>query len=365
MMWATLSSAFLLVALAAYVVATALYPAFVLLRKPRLGEVAGQALAVAASLHFLAILTNGLGLHRAPFTQTVEALSFFAMALAFLFALMAPALRIQAAGVVLAPFAFLMGVCSFVNSGKVANTELTSSWLLVHVPIILLAYVSFTLAFAGALLYLIHDQLLKRHLLRRLSRPLPPLETTDKWVFRLVVFGFPLLTLGLITGVAWFLSSGRDLLSHGDPKVMLSLATWLVYAVYLYLRLCRHWRGRRANWLILAGFAAVLLTFFGVRHNLRKTPHRGVANSRTPAQVWNSPDPAGAHAVPVSGAESHSCATARFQQPGRLCASHWVGQSPRVCLRPAGAQPGRTDLTDWRDLTQNKGAGHLVACAAR
>jgi len=273
------SSALLLVALAGYLAAAVLYPAYVLLHKDSLARNAARALAAGAVLHLLALVAKGIALEQLPFTQLLEALSFFAMTMALLFGLFAPRLRIQAAGVLVAPLAFLMGVCSFVNLNKPPNGELSSGWLLVHVPIILLAYASFTLASAGAALYLIHNQLLKRRVLRRFSRSLPPLETTDDRVFRLVAFGYPLLTLGIITGALWFHASGGTLLSPGDPKILLSLIAWLVYTAYLALRVFRSWRGRRANWLILAGFLLVAVTFFGARHHVRRREPASMSTS--------------------------------------------------------------------------------------
>lgn len=274
------SSALLFVGLVGYLTAAVLYPAYAVLHKDSLARNGARALTSGALLHLAALVVKGLTLTEVPFTQLLEALSFFAMTMALLFGVLAPRLRIQSAGAVVAPLAFLMGVCAFVNLGKPSANQLSSAWLLVHVPVILLAYASFTLASAGAVLYLIHDQLLKRRRLHRFSRSLPPLETTDQRVFRLVVFGHPLLTLGILTGAAWFHVSGGALLRRGDPKILLSLLAWLVYTVYLGLRVFGSWRGRRANWLIVLGFCLVAVTFFGVHHRMRPDSATTVTRSK-------------------------------------------------------------------------------------
>jgi ABC-type transport system involved in cytochrome c biogenesis permease subunit len=76
--------------------------------------------------------------------------------------------------------------------------------------------------------------------------------------------GFTLLTLGVLTGMLW--SSERDgLLWHNDPKEIFAAMTWLLYLILILYRSTASWRGRRAAWLGVIGFALVLCTFFGAR----------------------------------------------------------------------------------------------------
>ena len=74
MNWMNVSSALLLLALGAYVVASALYPAYLVLRRDGLGLRAGRALALGGVLHLLAIGAKALALRHAPFAGAVEAL---------------------------------------------------------------------------------------------------------------------------------------------------------------------------------------------------------------------------------------------------------------------------------------------------
>jgi cytochrome c-type biogenesis protein CcsB len=96
-----------------------------------------------------------------------------------------------------------------------------------------------------------------------ISRRLPSLETLDRINYKCTSYGFPLLTLGIITGSLWAeLAWGSYW--NWDPKETWSLITWIVYAILLHNRLAIGWRGRKTAYLMIAGFVSVLITFIGV-----------------------------------------------------------------------------------------------------
>jgi cytochrome c-type biogenesis protein CcsB len=129
-----------------------------------------------------------------------------------------------------------------------------STLLSVHVASAVVAYGIFTIGFCAAILYLIQN--------RRNLTWLPEKEVLDNISFRSVIIGFPALTLTIILGAIWAdIAWGR--FWSWDPKETASLVTWLIYAVYMHARLMRGWRGAKTAILLIAGFAAILLTFFG------------------------------------------------------------------------------------------------------
>lgn len=97
----------------------------------------------------------------------------------------------------------------------------------------------------------------------RLSNSLPPLEQIDRNIYRAVAFGFPLLTMVIITGAVWAQYVWQRWWSW-DPKETASLVTWLIYAGYLHGRRQRQWTGKTSATIVLVGFLAVLFTFAGV-----------------------------------------------------------------------------------------------------
>ena len=96
---------------------------------------------------------------------------------------------------------------------------------------------------------------------------LPSPETMDSLIYKSVALAFPLLTLMIITGAYWANRTWGSYWSW-DPKENFALVTWLAYAGYLHMRLTRGWRGRRAAYFAILGFAIILFTFFGVTYLL-------------------------------------------------------------------------------------------------
>ncbi|NPV49486.1 MAG: cytochrome c biogenesis protein CcsA [Armatimonadetes bacterium] len=97
----------------------------------------------------------------------------------------------------------------------------------------------------------------------RFAAALPPLEEIDRAIYRAIAFGFPLLTMVIITGAVWAQHVWQRWWSW-DPKETASLVTWLIYAGYLHGRRNRGWRGRTSARFAVLGFLAVLFTFAGV-----------------------------------------------------------------------------------------------------
>ena len=129
------------------------------------------------------------------------------------------------------------------------NTLLT-----LHVSVAILAYACFAVSFAAGALYLVQERL---H-----TRALPELASLDEVGFLSAALGFPFMTLILILGAYWAnIAWGRYW--GWDPKETASLVTWLLYAAYLHARALRQWRGRRTAALLVLGFVAVMLTYFG------------------------------------------------------------------------------------------------------
>ncbi len=96
---------------------------------------------------------------------------------------------------------------------------------------------------------------------------LPHRDTLDNLIYKTVAISFPLLTLMIITGAYWANRTWGSYWSW-DPKEDWALITWLTYAGYLHMRLTRGWRGRRAAYMAIIGFAIVMFTFFGVTYLL-------------------------------------------------------------------------------------------------
>ena len=100
-----------------------------------------------------------------------------------------------------------------------------------------------------------------------LERLLPSADALDRITYKTICVAFPLLTLMIAAGAYW---ANRTWGSYWnwDPKETWAAITWLVYAGYLHMRITRGWRGRRAAYFAILGFAVVMFTFFGVTYLL-------------------------------------------------------------------------------------------------
>jgi cytochrome c-type biogenesis protein CcsB len=134
---------------------------------------------------------------------------------------------------------------------------LNSYWLDYHVTCMMLSYGAFTIAFAMALLYLL------RAGVPRLMGWSPSLDDLDLYTYRAIQFGWPLLGIGIVLGAVWADTAWGRMWSW-DPKETWSLITWLIYTVFLHVRLVHGWRGRVMAWASIVGYGAVLFTYLGV-----------------------------------------------------------------------------------------------------
>ena len=131
----------------------------------------------------------------------------------------------------------------------------------IHVTTMVMAYSALSISFGAAVLYLVRSA--RPALAEGRFARLPDAATLDEIAYWSVLVGFPLLTLGIALGAYWANSAwGRYW--GWDPKETSALLTWFVYAGYLHARGLRGWEGKRAAWLLVAGFLAVLFTYFAV-----------------------------------------------------------------------------------------------------
>jgi cytochrome c-type biogenesis protein CcsB len=128
----------------------------------------------------------------------------------------------------------------------------------IHVTTMMLAYSALSVSFGAAVLYLVQAKADGRRFAR-----LPAADTIEDIGYWSVLVGFPLLTLGIALG-AWWAHSAWGRYWGWDPKETSALVTWFIYAGYLHARSLRGWEGKRAAWLLIAGYAAVMFTYFAV-----------------------------------------------------------------------------------------------------
>ena len=99
------------------------------------------------------------------------------------------------------------------------------------------------------------------------AKRLPSLDVLDEVSYRGIAFGFPMVTIAIVTGAIWADKAWGTWWSW-DPKETWSLITWLFYGAYLHTRLTWGWRGRHSAVIAIVGLVVVLFTYIGVNYLL-------------------------------------------------------------------------------------------------
>ena len=226
----------------------------------------GPGLLLAAfSCHAGGILSRSVTAGYIAVTNFYEAVSFFACLTAGLCLLVQLRTPVVLLGAVVSPIVFLLTLTAFVFYANVQTLppSLHSPWLPIHVTLAFLGYAVFGVAFSASFLYLVQEKQLKTKKARLLFRRLPSLETLDDLNYRSLSWGFPLLTLGILSGAVWAQYAWGQFWLW-EPRLVLSVLTWVLYALLLYYRTAG-WQGRRAAALTIICFAVLLVSFLGVR----------------------------------------------------------------------------------------------------
>jgi len=258
-----------------------------------------------------------------PLSNLYESLFFVAWGITAVHLIAERASQSRLVGMVTAPVA--MGITAFAAlslPGDMQVSEplvpaLKSNWLMMHVSVMLLSYAALMVGSLMAIAFLIvtrgqpvelrgssvgtggfRDTKLRRHgqkaeplpayaasgvdltdggtaVLEKVSTSSAPVtsrltpqrltlaDTLDNISYRIIGLGFPLLTIGIISGAVWANEAWGSYWSW-DPKETWALITWLVYAAYLHARITKGWQGRRPALLAASGFLVVWVCYLGV-----------------------------------------------------------------------------------------------------
>jgi len=140
-------------------------------------------------------------------------------------------------------------------------------WGAVHGGLLLLAAVGVCVAFVASVMYLVHARRLRSKTLPGKGPKFLSLERLEEMNRRAIVAAFPLLTAGVLVGLALLAQGDRPPRDWTDPRLLFTVALWLVFVILLYLRYTLHVRGRRVAILTIVAFVLLVVTF-AVPHTL-------------------------------------------------------------------------------------------------
>ncbi|SAK73112.1 cytochrome c assembly protein [Caballeronia fortuita] len=247
---------------------------------------------VGRALLLVALLVHGLLLHTTIFPQNAMIFGF-AFALSAMFWLGAGIYWIESfffpldgLRLLVLPLACIASLLPLVFGGVRVLSYSAAPMFKLHFLIANIAYGLFAIAALHAVLMLMLERRLQRmrgmatrhtgsNWLTSWLDALPPLLTLEKLLFRLIAAGFVLLTLTLVSGVAF----NEQLLNRAlqfDHKTVFAFLSWLMFGALLTARRISGWRGRAALRWVLASFAALLLAYVGSRFVFEVLLHRAV-----------------------------------------------------------------------------------------
>jgi len=255
-----------------YFFAMVLYVSYLAFRSEALGKVAAGCLLAGVLVETAAIgmrwyESYQLGIGRAPLTNLYESLVFFALTIAVIYLILERKYHIRTVGAFVTPFPFLIMAYASLNPNDIEPLvpALKSNWLISHVVTCFVGYAAFAVSFGVSILYLfkVRAERLAAKSPGLILGYVPDSGALDEIGYKTIAIGFPLLTIGIVTGAFWANVAWGTYWSW-DPKETWSLIVWFIYAAYLHARITRGWRGTRAAVLSIVGFSATIFCYLGV-----------------------------------------------------------------------------------------------------
>ena len=249
-------------------------PALRAIRQAGRWVVAAVALAaIGAAAHTTAVITRGLAVHRAPWGNMYEFITALTCVAAIFFLFAMIRYRAWTVGVfVMGAVVVTLGLAEtliYTAPGDLVPA-LQSYWLDIHVTAMTLATGIFFVPAVLGFVYLWVDRYTRRVAAGRAApgngivRRLPSIEQLDRLTYRTIVFGFPVWTFGVMAGAIWADQAwGRYW--GWDPVETWAFITWVLYAAFLHARATAGWRGRRAHYVQLLGFASLIFNILVVQ----------------------------------------------------------------------------------------------------
>ena len=263
-----------LVTLSAYFVTMLLYFLYVAVKKPALSKLAVRVQIGALLVHTAAIVLRGIQMGRLPMANLYEFSTAFSWALALVSLIFILKFNFPVLGAFSSPVTLLLAVyagmqklnelrvieANGVDSIRNLMPALRSSWLGIHVSTVIVAYGAFGVSFVLSIIFLLRDKMKENGFW---DTHIPQKEKLDTISYRCVSLGMMFLTVTIFIGGIWAENAWGSYWSW-DPKETWALVTWVIYLVYLHLRIRRGWSGKTAAIFGAVGFVCVLFTYIGV-----------------------------------------------------------------------------------------------------
>ncbi len=242
-----------------YFIASVLLFSGSVFKKSKLLKLAWIVTLTGFAVHTAYAVLRGIVAGRLPMSNQFE----FAMMMAWGCVLLGIVLRLRLKAdwilPIAIPIAFIVQSYAALQPRDINELmpALRSAWFGLHIGAAVFSYASFALSGCIGVKYLLAvkkggEAASEEHL-----------EQLDRLSYKLIAFGFLMLTIVILSGCVWAEQAWSTFWSW-DPKETWALITWIIYAIFLHQRLRKSWRGKRMAWFAIIAFICVLFTFAGV-----------------------------------------------------------------------------------------------------
>ena len=224
-------------------------------KKQSVTKIAWLLFLVGAGCNTVYLVIRGVLAGRLPLSNQFEFATAFAWGLAVMLIIVQTRFRAEWIRAAAMPMAFLILSYAALQPKEITELmpALKSAWFGFHIGSAVFSYSAFVLAGCGGLRWLLLN---KKGVTDQLAQ-------IDYLCYRLVALGFLLLTVVILTGAIWAEQAWSAFWTW-DPKETWALITWILYAIYLHLRLRKKLSGKIMAWFVVIAVPVVLFTFVGV-----------------------------------------------------------------------------------------------------
>lgn len=229
------------------------------------------------SLSFLLIM-RWIEAKHFPLSNLYESLIFLCWGLTLLLLLLEIIIKENYIGIFITPIILMTNTFANFNlplEMQKANAlvpALQSNWLMMHVTIMMLGYVVLIFGSLLSIAFLMVNYLSSNYKkttalilinIKNQTSNLIISDFLDNLSYRLLSVGFPLLTVGILSGAIWANETWGSYWSW-DPKETWALITWVIYAIYLHSRIIKGWKGKKPAFIASLGFFLIWVSYLGV-----------------------------------------------------------------------------------------------------
>ena len=244
--------------LIAYFLAMALQFAAMVFKREKLGKLSWLLFLAALAAHTAYLVARGISAHRIPLSNQFEFAAAFAWGVALLLVVLRTRMQADWLSAIAMPAAFLILSYAALQPKEITDLmpALRSGWFAFHIGSAVVSYSAFVVSGCAGLRYILLQK-------RGREEDALRLEQMDYLSYRLVALGVLMLTVTILSGAIWAEQAWSAFWTW-DPKEVWALITWIIYVVYLHLRLRGKRRGAGMAWYVVIAVPVVLFTFAGV-----------------------------------------------------------------------------------------------------